>query len=116
MMDWNDMMMDWDHMMNWWGIPFMGFWMIGLWLIFIIIAFLVYKDAEKRGMNGLLWFILVILPLVGIIFIIIYLILRNEKSPQISAPKNALQILDERYVKGEITKEEYEQKKKDLKS
>jgi putative membrane protein len=115
-MDWNDMMMDWDHMMNWWGLPFMGFWMIGLWLIFIVIAFLVYKDAEKRGMNGLLWLILVILPWVGILFLILYLILRNDKSPQISASKNALQILDERYVKGEITKEEYEQKKKDLKS
>ena len=116
MMDWNDMMMDWDHMMNWWGLPFMGFWMIGLGLVFIVIAFFVYKDAEKRGMNGLLWLILVILPWVGIIFLILYLILRNEKSPQISASKNALQILDERYVKGEITKEEYEQKKKDLKS
>ena len=106
MLDWNDMMMDW------WGIPFTGFWMIGLWFIFIIIAFLVYKDAEKRGMNGLLWFILVILPLVGIIFLIIYLILLNEKSPQISAVKNALQILDERYVKGEITKEVYTIKRK----
>jgi len=94
----------------------MGFWMVGLWLIFIVIAFLVYKDAEKRGMNGLLWLILVILPWVGILFFKLYLILRNEKSPQISASKNALQILDERYVKGEITKEEYEQKKKDLKS
>ena len=116
MMDWNDMMMDWDHMMNWWGFPFMGFWMIGLWLVFIVVAFLVYRDAEKRGMNGVLWFILVIIPWVGILFLILYLILRNDKPLQSSPLKDAVQILDERYAKGEIPKEEYEQKKKDLKS
>jgi putative membrane protein len=115
MMDWNDMMMDWDHMMNWWGFPFMGFWMIGLWLVFIVVAFVVYRDAENRGMNGVLWCILVIIPWAGILFLILYLILRAEKSPQGSLPKDAVQILDERYAKGEIAKEEYEQKKKDLK-
>jgi putative membrane protein len=116
MMDWNDMMVDWDHMMNWWGFPFMGFWMIGIWLIFIVVAFLVYKDAEKRGMNGLLWLLLVIIPWIGIFFLILYLILRNGPSHQVVVSKNAQQILDERYAKGEITKEEYEQKKNDLKS
>ena len=116
MVDWNDMMMDWDHMMNWWGVPYMGFFMIGLWLVFIVVASLVYRDAEKRGMNGLLWFILVIIPCIGILFLILYLILRNDKPLQNYPPKDALQILDERYAKGEIPKEEYEQKKKDLKS
>jgi len=94
----------------------MGFWTIGVWLVLIVIAFLVYRDAETRGMNGLLWLVLVILPWIGILFLVLYLILRAEKSTQISAPKDAFQILDERYAKGEITKEEYEQKKKDLKS
>jgi putative membrane protein len=108
--------MDWDHMMNWWGFPFMGFWMIGIWLIFIVVAFLVYKDAEKRGMNGLLWLLLVIIPWIGIFFLILYLILRNGPSHQVVVSKNVQQILDERYAKGEITKEEYEQKKNDLKS
>jgi putative membrane protein len=116
MMDWHDMMVDWDHMMNWWGFPFMGFWMVGLWLIFIVVAFLVYKDAEKRGMNGLLWLLLVIIPCIGIFFLILYLILRNGPSHQVVVSKNGQQILDERYAKGEITKEEYEQKKNDLKS
>ena len=111
MMDWNDMIMNWDHMMNWWGIPFMGFWMIGIWLVFIIIAFLVYKDAQDRRMDGLLWLILVILPWIGIIFLIIYLIIRKEKIISVSPLKDAQKILDERYAKGEITKEEYEQKK-----
>jgi len=62
-------MMGWEHMMDWWGIPFMGYMMIGVWLVFIVIAFLVYQDANKRGMNGLLWFILVILPMIGIVFL-----------------------------------------------
>lgn len=26
------------HRMDWWGIPFMGFWVIGVWLVFVIIA------------------------------------------------------------------------------
>jgi len=111
-----DMMMDWDQMMNWWGFPFVGFWMVGLWLFFVIIAFLIYKDAKQRGMNELLWFILVILPWIGILFLILYLILRQEKQPDISIQKNAQHIIGERYAKGEITKEEYEQKKKDLKN
>jgi putative membrane protein len=109
-------MMGWEHMMDWWGIPFMGFMMIGVWLVFIVIAFLVYQDASKRGMNGLLWFILVILPMIGIVFLIIYLIIRDETpAPQPVSQKNTKQILDERYAKGEISKEEYQSMKKDIK-
>ena len=52
--------MDGWGMMDWWGIPYMGFMMIGVWLIFVLIAYLVYSDAERRGMNGLLWFMLVL--------------------------------------------------------
>ena len=108
-------MMGSGHMMDWWGIPFMGFWMIGIWLVFVVISFLVYQDANKRGMNGLLWLILVILPWIGIVFLIIYLVIREEKTPQHpSSEKPAEQILDERYAKGEITREEYQQKKKDM--
>lgn len=110
-----DWMMGGDHMMDWWGIPFMGFWMIGIWLVFIVIAFLVFQDANKRGMNGLLWFILVILPVIGIVFLVVYLVIREDKALQQSTTKmTAEQILDERYAKGEITREEYQQKKNDL--
>lgn len=110
-----DWMMGGDHMMDWWGIPFMGFWMIGIWLVFIVIAFLVFQDANKRGMNGLLWFILAILPVIGIVFLVVYLAIREDKALQQSTTKmTAEQILDERYAKGEITREEYQQKKNDL--
>lgn len=108
------MMGDWDHMMDWWGIPFMGFWMIAIWIVFIVIAFMVYKDAEERNMNGLLWFVLVILPWIGIVFLIIYLIIREDKGKQKPSQKSAHKILDERYAKGEISRSEYQKMKKDL--
>ena len=110
-----DWMMGGEHMMDWWGIPFLGFMMIGVWLVFVVIAFLVYQDANRQGMNGLLWLILVILPMIGIVFLVIYLVIREEKTLQNpSSIKTAVQILDERYAKGEITREEYQQKKKDM--
>ena len=43
-------------------------------IIFILIAIWVYRDAEKRGSSGALWLIIVIL--LGIIGIIIWLIVR----------------------------------------
>lgn len=108
-------MMDGEHMLDWWGIPYMGFMMTGAWFVFVVIAFLVYQDANKRGMNGLLWLILVILPMVGIVFLVVYLVIREEKTLQNHpSTKTALQILDERYAKGEITREDYQQKKKDM--
>ncbi len=108
-------MMDWDHhMMDWWGIPFMGFWWIGVWIVQLIIAFLVLRDAEKRKMNSLLWFILIILPWVGILFIIGYLVVRGEEDETKESLDDALKILDERYAKGEITRKEYLEKKIDI--
>jgi putative membrane protein len=110
-----------DHMdgegmmdMNWWGSSSMWFWMIGYWVIFVIIGILIYKDAEKRGMSGLLWFVLVILPWVGILFLIIYLIIREDKAAPKSEHKSANALLDERYAKGEITREDYQRMKRDI--
>ncbi len=105
-----------DHMMdmNWWGLSSMWLWMIGYWVIFVIIGILVYKDAEERGMSGLLWFILVILPWIGILFLIIYLIIREDKVVDRLPQKSANAILDERYAKGEITRDDYQRMKKDM--
>lgn len=116
--DGDDDHMEDGHMMDmdWWGMPFMGFWMIGLWLVFLVIAFLVYKDAEERGMSGLLWFILVILPWIGILFLVIYLIIRKDKVVDRPLQKSANAIIDERYARGEITREDYQRMKKDIRS
>jgi putative membrane protein len=108
--------MDGEGMMNWgwWGSSSMWFWMIGYWVVFVLIGALVYKDAETRGMNGLLWFALVILPWVGVLFLITYLIVREDKTTKFAPQKSANSILDERYARGELTQEEYKRMKKDI--
>lgn len=45
-----------------------------IWIVFILIAIWVYKDAEKRGSSGVLWLIIIIIT--GIIGLIIWLIVR----------------------------------------
>jgi len=53
-------------------------------IIWILVAIWVYKDAEKRGSSGVLWLIIVIL--LGLIGIIIWLVVRP---PIGGAPKPA---------------------------
>jgi len=95
------------------GFGFFGLWMGLWWLLFLLIGYLVYQDAEKRGMNGALWFILVILPMVGIFFLILYIIIR-ETTPEKRDRRQAVEILKERYARGEITEEEYKKMKEEL--
>ncbi|MHA2431190.1 MAG: SHOCT domain-containing protein, partial [Promethearchaeota archaeon] len=61
-----------------------------------------------------LWFVLVILPWIGLIFLIVYLVIREEAFESKKTLTDAHKILDERYAKGEISREEYLQGKKDL--
>lgn len=104
-----------------WFFPFMGFWGFGgfflIWAVFLVIGYLVYQDAEKRGMNGALWFILVIIPWIGLFTLILYLIIRETSShgSSDSGRKSLEEILDERYARGEISREEYLRMKEDLK-
>jgi len=48
-----------------------------MWIIFILIAIWVYKDAEKRGKSGALWLVIVILT--GIIGLIIWFVVRPKE-------------------------------------
>jgi putative membrane protein len=105
---------DFGHMMGWWWFPFFGIWGLIVWVVQIIIAILVYKGAQKRNKNGLLWCILVILPWIGILFLIAYLIIRGEETEKKEIYDEGQKVLDERYAKGEITREEYLQMKKDI--
>ncbi len=78
--------MPYYHMMEYY--PFMGFWTSLVWLIVIIVvAYLIYK------------------------------LIKSEKllASQKTSIKTALDILDERYAKGELTREQYVQMKEDLK-
>lgn len=98
------------------GFPFFGMGMMFFWfLIFIIIGYIVFQDANKRGMHGLLWWILIVIPMIGVFALFLYLILREiGEHKVISEPNSALDILKERYAKGEITTEEFQAMKGEL--
>ncbi|NTV27553.1 MAG: SHOCT domain-containing protein [Methanothrix sp.] len=102
--------------MHW--FPFTGIGMVLVWLVSVAIAYLVYKDAEKRGMNGLLWGLPIIIPWIGVLFLIMYLILRDSghhTASVVKANTSPEEILDERYARGEITRDLYMQMKEDIK-
>ena len=95
-----------------WRICMMLFWLF----VFLVIAYLVYIDAKTRGMNGLLWGVLVLIPFVGILFLIIYVVIRETKGQNASLKeKSAMDIVNERYAKGEISSEEFQKITEDLK-
>jgi heme/copper-type cytochrome/quinol oxidase subunit 2 len=66
---------------RWWAIS----WVTGIclslivWFIInVLLCVWIYRDAESRGMNGALWLIIVFIS--GIIGLIVYLIVRGEKT------------------------------------
>ena len=52
--------------------------------------------------------------IVGIIFLIRWIALSTDRRHETSAEDSAMEILRNRYARGEINKEEFEEKKKDL--
>ena len=52
--------------------------------------------------------------IVGIIFLIRWIALSTDRRHETSAGDSAMEILRNRYARGEINKEEFEEKKKDL--
>jgi putative membrane protein len=103
-------MMDWGM----WGWPYMAFFMIGIWVVLAVIAILVYFDAQKRGMNGILWLVLLLIPMFSIVALILYLVLRESGGATRAGEKSAGMVLDERYARGEISRDEYLRMKEDI--
>jgi putative membrane protein len=103
-------MMDWGG----WGWPYMALMMIGVWILFVVVAIVVYFDAEKRGMNGLLWLVLLLIPMFSIVVLIVYLVVRESGTRTRTGDKSAGMLLDERYARGEISREEYLRMREDL--
>lgn len=62
------------------------------------------------------WFIILLFGLgfAGIIYLIVHIVGNKGKSESSAGKNNALEIAKERYAKGEISKEEFEQIKKDV--
>ena len=56
-----------------------------LWFtIAILLCIWVYRDAESRGMSGVLWLIVVLIT--GILGLIIYLVVRKDKKSSAPPP------------------------------
>jgi RNA polymerase subunit RPABC4/transcription elongation factor Spt4 len=63
--------------------PGMSFISFVLFLVWIAVVIWVYRDAERRGMNGVLWALLVFLG--NLLGLLIYLIIRSD--PEKAPPK-----------------------------
>jgi putative membrane protein len=81
-----------EKMMNYYGYDMMGGWGIFMMIILVILIVIIVYAVMKLVQGG-----------------------NNSATPQ-SSRDEALEILNQRYVKGEISDEEYQQKKKILKS
>jgi hypothetical protein len=66
----------WPHAFKWTSISIFSLAFLVLWIVVIV---WVYRDAERRGMNGVLWALLVFIG--SIIGLLIYLIVRSDVLP-----------------------------------
>ncbi len=86
---------DWDHFhfgpgwMRFTSLSILSFLFLIIWIVVIV---WVYRDAERRGMNGVLWALLVFIG--NLVGLLIYLILRSDNArasraepPPLSCPK-----------------------------
>jgi RNA polymerase subunit RPABC4/transcription elongation factor Spt4 len=89
------------HFRPW--FPFFPAWSFSLLFLIIWIAVIVwvYRDAERRGMSGLLWALLVFIG--NLIGLLIYLIVRQDH-PEAASGETAAVCCDERAASAPIAK------------
>jgi len=56
--------------------------MIVIWIVQLLIAYLIYRDAKEQKMLALVWGILGILPMFGYLVDVLYLIIRELRQPR----------------------------------
>lgn len=66
------------------------------------------------GLGWVLSLVFYVLIIAGIVLLIWWLVRQSTGTAQVPKGKKALEILDERYAKGEISKTEYDKVKKDI--
>lgn len=83
----------------WWGYPYQetGHWM-GWWM----------------PLHGILTFLVLVLVIVGLVALVRLMFGGGAQRPRGHGHSPGLDALDERYAKGEINREEYLQKRRDL--
>ena len=60
------------------ALPFAGpVLMIAVWIVQLVIAFFIYRDAKEQKMLVPVWVILAILPMFGYLVDVLYLIIRE---------------------------------------
>ena len=76
---------DQDHMdgsMGFWGN--MNLLLVIFFIVWVVIAIIVANDASRRGENGLLWGVLVlIMPMMGIFVYLVYIAIKSSQSSTI---------------------------------
>jgi hypothetical protein len=72
--------------------PFAGLiMMIAVWIVQLLIAYLIYRDAKEQKMLAPVWAILAIVPMFGYLADVLYLILREVRpSRKIETPPASL--------------------------
>lgn len=80
-----------------------------------------HRGYMFNGYGNMFWSWLIPLVLLALIAIAVYMIVRNNKmgdqtskNENVESAGRALEILDERYAKGEIDEEEYKRMKNNL--
>lgn len=79
-------------------MPYQNGWYVGPWMW----VMMVFMALFWVGIIG------------GVIWLIVYLARRSGRGPGTGSTENALDILNQRYARGEISKEEYDRIKKEI--
>ena len=56
--------------------------MLAIWIVQILIAVLIWRDAKEQKMLAPVWVILAILPMFGFFADLVYLVIREVRAPR----------------------------------